>query len=184
MKSITKKALYSASLVFIILLLDQALKLWVKTSFIMYEELYITSWFRLLFVENDGMAFGIEWGDKIFLTIFRMIASLGIAGYIVYCIKKNESWLLLSCLSLVLAGATGNIIDCIFYGQWFDYAPYFYGKVVDMLYFPLVEGHYWNWIPIIGGEHFIFFSPIFNLADTAICIGIFMLIIFERRLYK
>ena len=184
MNSITKKALYSASLVFIILLADQALKLWVKTSFIMYEELYITSWFRLLFVENDGMAFGIEWGDKIFLTVFRMIASLGIIGYIIYCLKKNETWLLLTCLSLVLAGAVGNIIDCVFYGKWFDYAPYFYGKVVDMLYFPLIEGHYWDWIPMVGGEHFIFFSPVFNLADSAICIGIFMLILFERRLYK
>jgi signal peptidase II len=135
-------------------------------------------------VENNGMAFGIEWGNKIFLTIFRIIASLGIVGYIVYCLKKNETWLLLTCLSLVLAGATGNIIDCIFYGQWFDYAPYFYGKVVDMLYFPLIEGHYWDWIPMIGGEHFIFFSPIFNLADAAICVGIFMLVIFEKRLYK
>jgi signal peptidase II len=135
-------------------------------------------------VENNGMAFGIEWGNKIFLTIFRIIASLGIVGYIVYCLKKNETWLLLTCLSLVLAGATGNIIDCIFYGQWFDYAPYFYGKVVDMLYFPLIEGHYWDWIPMVGGEHFIFFSPIFNLADAAICVGIFMLVIFEKRLYK
>ena len=130
------------------------------------------------------MAFGIEWGDKIFLTVFRIIASLGIIGYIVYCIKKNETWLLLTCLSLILAGATGNIIDCIFYGQWFDYAPYFYGKVVDMLYFPLIEGHYWDWIPMVGGEHFIFFAPIFNFADSAICVGIFMLILFERRLYK
>ena len=184
MNSITKKALYSASLVFIILLADQALKLWIKTSFDMYEELYITYWFRLLFVENNGMAFGFEWGNKIFLTIFRIIASLGIVGYIIYCLKKNETWLLLTCLSLVLAGATGNIIDCVFYGQWFDYAPYFYGKVVDMLYFPLIEGHFWDWIPMVGGEHFIFFSPIFNLADAAICVGIFMLIIFEKRLYK
>ena len=91
MNSITKKALYSASLVFIILLADQALKLWIKTSFDMYEELYITSWFRLLFVENNGMAFGFEWGNKIFLTIFRIIASLGIVGYIIYCLKKNET---------------------------------------------------------------------------------------------
>jgi signal peptidase II len=184
MNSITKKALYSASLVFIILLLDQLSKIWVKSSFELYEELYIFSWFRLLFVENDGMAFGIEWGDKIYLTLFRIVASLGIATYLGYCVMKNETWTLLTCISLVLAGASGNIIDCVFYGKWFDYAPYFYGKVVDMLYFPLIEGHFWNWIPMVGGEHFIFFSPIFNIADSAICIGIFLLLIFEKRLYK
>jgi signal peptidase II len=184
MNSITKKALYSASLVFIILFLDQISKIWIKTSFKLYEELYIFSWFRLLFVENDGMAFGIEWGDKIFLSLFRIVASLGITGYLAYCIKKNESWLLITCISLVLAGASGNIIDCIFYGKWFGYAPYFYGKVVDMLYFPLIEGHFWDWIPMVGGEHFIFFSPVFNLADSAICVGIFLLLIFEKRLYK
>ena len=133
MNSITKKALYSASLVFIILLLDQISKIWVKTSFELYEELYIFSWFRLLFVENNGMAFGLEWGNKIYLTLFRIVASLGIATYLGYCVKKNETWILLTCTSLVLAGATGNIIDCVFYGQWFDYAPYFYGRVVDML---------------------------------------------------
>lgn len=184
MNSITKKALYSASLVFIILLLDQLSKIWVKSSFELYEELYIFSWFRLLFVENDGMAFGIEWGDKIYLTLFRIVASLGIATYLGYCVKKNETWTLLTCIALVLAGATGNIIDCVFYGKWFNYAPFFYGKVVDMLYFPLIEGHYWDWIPVVGGEHFIFFSPIFNLADSAICIGIFLLLILEKRLYK
>ena len=184
MNSITKKALYSASLVSIILLADQLLKIWVKTSFNLYGELYITSWFRLLFVENDGMAFGIELGDKIYLTLFRIVASLGITGYLAYLVKKNESYLLLTCIALILAGASGNIIDCVSYGQWFDYAPYFYGKVVDMLYFPLIEGNYWNWIPMVGGEHFIFFAPVFNLADSAICIGVFLLLIFEKRLYK
>lgn len=181
MQSITKKALYSASLVFIVLLLDQIFKLWVKTSFHLGEELYITSWFRLVFVENNGMAFGISLGDKIYLTLFRIAASLGIAAYLIYSIKTNKHYLLLSSVALILAGAVGNIIDCVFYGVWFDYAPYFYGKVVDMLYFPLIEGNYWDWIPTVGGEPFVFFAPVFNLADSAICIGVFMLLIFESK---
>jgi signal peptidase II len=185
MNSITKKALYSASLVLILLIIDQALKIWVKTSFMLGEELEIFSWFKLLFVENDGMAFGFEWGNKIFLTIFRILASSIIIWYLIKSIKRNANWLLLTCISLILAGAIGNIIDCVFYGQWFDYAPYFYGKVVDMLYFPLIEGHYWDWIPMIGGDHFIFFSPVFNIADSAICVGVFLLLLFEKKInYK
>lgn len=184
MQPITKKALYSASLVFFILLIDQLFKIWVKTSFYLGEELYITSFFRLVFVENDGMAFGITMGDKIYLTLFRIVASLCIAAYLIYTIRKNEHYLLLSCLSLILAGATGNIIDCVFYGEWFNYAPYFYGKVVDMLYFPLLEGHYWNWIPGVGGDPFVFFAPVFNLADSAICIGVALLLIYESKFAK
>lgn len=179
MKIHTKKALISASLVFILLLLDQLFKIWVKTSFFLGEELYITSWFRLVFVENEGMAFGITMGDKLYLTLFRILASIGIAAYLGLCIKKNQSYLLLTSLALILAGATGNIIDCVFYGQWFDYAPYFYGRVVDMLYFPLIEGHYWDWVPMVGGDPFVFFAPVFNLADSAICIGVALLLIHE-----
>ncbi len=184
MQITTKKALFSASLVFFILLIDQLFKIWVKTSFYLGEELYITSFFRLVFVENNGMAFGITLGDKIYLTLFRILASIAIAVYLGYCVRKNENTLLLTCISLILAGATGNIIDCVFYGQWFDYAPYFYGKVVDMLYFPLIEGHYWDWLPMVGGEHFIFFAPVFNLADSAICIGVFLLLIYEYKFGK
>lgn len=179
MKNHTKKALISASLVFIILLLDQLFKIWVKTSFYLGEELYITSWFRLVFVENEGMAFGMTIGDKLYLTLFRIVASIGIAAYLGYCIKKNHSYLSLISLSLIFAGATGNIIDCVFYGQWFHYAPYFYGRVVDMLYFPLIEGHYWDWLPVVGGDPFIFFAPVFNLADSAICVGVALLLIHE-----
>jgi signal peptidase II len=181
MQKTTQKALLSTALVLIILLLDQLIKIWVKTSFYLGEELFITSWFRLVFVENNGMAFGISLGDKIYLTLFRILASLAIAVYLGYSIKKNSHPLLLSSIALILAGAVGNIIDCIFYGVWFDYAPYFYGKVVDMFYFPLIEGHYWDWLPAVGGESFVFFAPVFNLADSAICIGVALLFIFESK---
>lgn len=184
MQPITKKALLSASLVLLILVLDQLIKIWVKTSFYLGEELYITSFFRLVFVENDGMAFGISLGDKIYLTLFRIIASIAIAVYLVYNIKNKAHNLLLTSIALILAGATGNIIDCVFYGQIFDYAPYFYGKVVDMFYFPLVEGHYWDWLPYIGGEPFVFFAPVFNLADSAICIGVVLLLLYECKFAK
>lgn len=184
MQSITKKALFSASLVFLVILLDQIIKIWVKTSFFLGEELYITSFFRLVFVENNGMAFGISLGDKIYLTLFRILASIAIAYYIVHCIKKKENNMLIASLSLIFAGAFGNIIDCVFYGQIFGYAPFFYGKVVDMFYFPLIEGHYWDWLPYIGGEPFVFFAPVFNLADTAICIGVGLLILYESFLNR
>lgn len=184
MQKTTQKALFSTSLVFIILLLDQILKIWVKTSFHIGEELYITSWFRLLFVENNGMAFGISLGDKIYLTLFRLLASVAIAVYLGLAIKKQKHPLLLTSIALILAGAVGNIIDCIFYGVWFDYAPYFYGKVVDMFYFPLIESTYWDWLPVVGGEPFVFFAPVFNLADSAICIGVALLFIFESKFAK
>ncbi len=184
MQSTTKKALHSASIVFLILLIDQISKIWIKTSFFYGEEIQITNFFSLLFVENEGMAFGMSFGDKIYLTLFRIAASIGILAFLIYQIKKNASTMLIVSISLIFAGAFGNIIDCVFYGQIFDYAPYFYGKVVDMLYFPLIEGNYWNWIPIVGGDHFIFFSAIFNIADSAITIGVFLIILFERSIFK
>ena len=184
MQSITKKALLSASLVFSILLLDQLIKIWVKTSFYLGEELYITSFFRLVFVENNGMAFGISLGDKIYLTLFRILASIAILAYLSHCVKKKAHNLSLASISLIFAGATGNIIDCVFYGKIFDYAPYFYGKVVDMFYFPLLEGHYWDWIPYVGGEPFVFFAPVFNLADAAICVGVGLLLLYESKYAK
>ncbi len=184
MQPITKKALLSASLVFLVLLIDQLLKIWVKTSFYLGEELYITSFFRLVFLENNGMAFGISLGDKLYLTLFRLLASTAILAYLVHLVKNNAHYLLLVSMGLIFAGATGNIIDCVFYGQIFDYAPYFYGKVVDMFYFPLVEGHYWDWLPGIGGDPFVFFAPVFNLADAAICIGVGLLFIYETKFAK
>lgn len=179
-----KKTIIASLIVLIILVADQALKLWVHSAFYLNEEYVITDWFRLHYIENDGIAFGITLFDKRVLTICRIILSALIAYYTIYCIKKNESMLYIACLSLIFAGATGNIIDCVFYGVAFDYAPLFYGRVIDMLYFPLIEGNFWSWIPVVGGEPFIFFSPIFNIADSAITVGVFLILIFGSSIYK
>ncbi len=177
MSAIKKNSIIAATIALTILLADQALKLWVHNSFFLFEEYKITDWFRLHYIENDGIAFGITLFDKRILTIFRIIASAIIAWYTIHCISKNANTLLIVCLSLVFAGATGNIIDCVFYGVAFNYAPLFYGRVIDMLYFPLVEWDMW-------GNHYIFFSPVFNLADSAITIGVFIMLIFNKKVFK
>lgn len=177
MTEIQKNSVIAATIALIVLTADQALKLWVHSSFYLNEEYVITDWFRLHYIENDGIAFGITLFDKRILTIFRIIASGIIAWYTIHSIRHNAGTLFIICLSLIFAGATGNIIDCVFYGVQFGYAPVFYGRVIDMLYFPLVE---WN----MGGEHYIFFSPIFNLADSAITIGVFIILIFNKKVFK
>ena len=182
--AVKKKAAFTAAFVFLLIALDQALKLWVKTSFQLGEDRPLLPFFHLLFVENNGMAFGMEIGRKLFLTLFRVIASVAIAWYLIRCVRRDRSWLLVVCLSLILAGALGNIIDCVFYGVWFDYAGWFNGKVVDMLYFPLLHGTFWDWIPWVGGEDFVFFSPVFNIADSCITVGVFLILIFEKRLSR
>ena len=163
-------------IIILLLLLDQVLKIWVKTHMQLHESIEITPWFYLYFTENPGMAFGIEVIGKLFLSVFRDVA-------------------VLFCISLVFAGAVGNIIDSIFYGVIFDhsfgqlatfmpegggYASWLHGKVVDMFYFPLIETVFPDWVPIWGGQEFVFFRPIFNLADSAICVGVFLLLIFYR----
>ena len=178
------KAVCTTAFIFLLLVIDQALKLWVKTTFRLGEDREILPFFHLLFVENNGMAFGMEIGRKFFLTLFRIIASGLLTWYIVRCIRRNRSWLTLVCVSLILAGAVGNIIDCVFYGVWFDYAGWMNGRVVDMLYFPLIHGTFWNWIPWIGGEDFVFFAPVFNFADSCITIGVFIALIFEKTLFE
>ncbi len=177
MTEIQKNSVIAAIIALIVLVADQALKLWVHNSFYLNEEYVITDWFRLHYIENDGIAFGITLFDKRILTIFRIIASGLIAWYTIYSIRHNANTLFIICLSLIFAGATGNIIDCIFYGILYDYAPMFYGRVIDMLYFPLIE---WD----MNGNHYIFFSPIFNLADSAITIGVFIMLIFNKVIFK
>jgi len=184
MSLIQKKSLTSIFIVLIILIVDQALKLWVHNSFYIGEEYIITDWFRLLYVENNGIAFGLSVFNKTILTIFRIAVSIFIAWFIVKCIKKGESLLFISCLSLIFAGAIGNIIDCIFYGVMFNYAPLFNGRVIDMLYFPLIDSTFPTWFPFVGGEDFIFFSPVFNIADSAITVGVFLMIIFSKQFFK
>lgn len=182
-------------IVILLLLLDQVLKIWIKTHFQLHESIEITPWFYLYFTENPGMAFGIEVIGKLFLTLFRIVA-VGFIGYYLYkLVKANYKFGFIACVSLVLAGAMGNIIDSIFYGVIFNhsygqvatfmpaeggYASWLHGKVVDMFYFPLIETTLPDWLPIWGGQEFIFFRPIFNLADSAICVGVFSLLLFYR----
>ena len=176
------------------IVIDQAIKIWVKTSMYMHEMIEITPWFKILFTENRGMAFGMELMDKLFLTSFRIVAVAFLIYIIGKQIKQGIDYLFLICLSLILAGATGNIIDCLFYGMVFNNPPapivaefvpwgtgydtMFYGRVVDMFYFPIIDTYWPTWMPLVGGEHFIFFSPIFNFADAAISCGIIALILF------
>lgn len=179
------------------IVIDQAIKIWVKTSMYMHEMIEITPWFKILFTENRGMAFGMELMDKLFLTSFRIVAVAFLIYIIGKQIKQGIDYLFLICLSLILAGATGNIIDCLFYGMVFNNPPapivaefvpwgtgydtMFYGRVVDMFYFPLVEWNWPDWFPFCGGEHFIFFSPIFNFADACISCGVIIVALFCRK---
>ena len=181
------------------MVLDQWSKFYVKTHFVLGESVEVFDWFYIRFIENNGMAFGIELFDKFFLTLLRIVAVCAILYYLVKIIKNDMKLGYIVGVTLLLAGALGNIIDCVFYGVWFDssygqvaeflpsqggYASYFYGKVVDMLYFPIIESSFPSWIPFVGGQDFVFFSPVFNLADSAICIGIFVIILFYRNTLK
>ncbi len=187
----------SILLILLILVIDQISKIWIKTHFVLGEEVYVTGWFRILFIENNGMAFGMELFSKIFLSLFRIVA-VGAIGYLIYYfLKKKYPFGFIACMSLIFAGALGNIIDSTFYGLIFNdsygqiaslfpegggYAPIFQGKVVDMLYFPIIETTLPDWFPFLGGRDFVFFSPIFNLADSAITVGVACLLIFYSKL--
>lgn len=194
------QALMVVLLVPLILVVDQAIKIAVKTSMYMHENRRVTDWFYILFTENRGMAFGIELFDKLFLTSFRIVAVVALTWYIVRRIRQGVQWGFLVCLTLILAGAAGNIFDCLFYGMVFNdpvppqvahfvpwgtgYAPVMMGRVVDMFYFPLVEWDWPSWLPFWGGEHFIFFSPIFNFADACISCGCIAMILFYYKLIR
>jgi signal peptidase II len=186
-------------LVFVILLLviDQVTKIWVKTTMIEGEMHDITSWFKIYFVENEGMAYGITIGSKLLLTLFRILAMSAGLYFLIRIIRTGRFSLpFYLCLSLVIAGGFGNIIDCLFYGEVFTsshgsvaqlvswgqgYGDFLQGKVVDMLYFPIIRTTYPSWSPIHAGEPFIFFSPIFNFADSCITTGVLALLLFYRK---
>ena len=163
-------------IILLVLVIDQWIKIAVKTQMYMHEKIHVTDWFYILFTENPGMAFGWEFFDKLFLTSFRIIAVAVIAYLLYRAIRKGVPTGFVVCLSLVLAGAAGNIIDCVFYGL-----SVFHGRVVDMFYFPIIDTYWPDWMPWVGGEHFIFFSPIFNFADAAISCGIIALLIFYHK---
>lgn len=189
---------FAAILIAAVIIIDQAVKIWVKTHFYYGEEFEITSWFRLLFIENNGMAFGMEFGSKMLLTWFRIIAVIAFCYYLFKIRHRSDiSRGYVACVALITAGALGNVLDCIAYGMIFDaplppdvaqlfpeaggYASAFNGRVVDMFYFPLVEWNWPEWVPKIGGDHFIFFQPVFNVADAALSVSVIVLILFYRR---
>lgn len=201
-----KKALWLViGISFLVLLIDQSSKIWVKTNMEYGQEFLILGqeWARIHFVENPGMAFGISFGQelgKLLLTLFRLFA----IGFIIYLIrqliKSRAKTGILVCFALIFAGAVGNIIDSVLYGQLFSTTPYhggvaeflpeeggyagfLYGKVVDMLYFPMIRSQFPDWLPIWGGESFEFFSPVFNVADSAISVGIIALLLFYRSFF-
>ena len=188
----------AALIIALVIVIDQALKIWVKTHFYYGEEVEITSWFKLLFIENNGMAFGMELGSKLLLTLFRIIAS-GAFIYYLWRLRNSDDVPkgYIACIALITAGALGNVIDCIAYGLIFNnpmppqvaqlfppdggYATLFNGRVVDMLYFPLCEWNWPQWMPMIGGNHFVFFQPIFNIADASLSVSVIVLILFYAR---
>jgi len=192
-----KKAFVAIAVVLLILVADQVLKIWVKTHFTLGESVAITSWFKIQFIENEGMAMGIKVIGKLFLTIVRLIASIAIIYYIYLLIRNNFKISYIILVSMIFAGAVGNIIDSVFYGVIFSestttqvavlfppgggYGSWLHGEVVDMLYFPLFSFRWPSWIPWIGGNDFEFFRYIFNVADASISVGIITLLLFFRK---
>lgn len=196
----------SILLVAVILLVDQLSKIYIKTHFVLGESVTVFNWFKILFIENEGAAWGTKLSDifpisdelgKLILTVFRLFAILGIGYWLYDTIQKKASKTLIVAVSLIFAGALGNIIDSVFYGVIFDdsfnqvatlfaqdpYGSIFHGKVVDMLYFPLVDTTWPNWIPVVGGNNFRFFEPVFNIADTTISTGVGILIVFNKKAF-
>lgn len=193
----------SILLILIILILDQILKIWVKTHMEIGDEIHLFGKYGMLhFIENNGMAFGMEMGGnkgKVILSLFRLIAISGIGWFLVSLLKKKANSGLILAVSAILAGAIGNLIDSAFYGMIFSesfsqpailfppgggYSSFLHGRVVDMFYFPVINTHWPVWSPIRPGESFIFFRPVFNVSDSAITCGVFAILIFQKRMFK
>lgn len=186
---------------FVVLVIDQVSKIYIKTNFTLGEEVVVFDWFRIHFIENEGMAWGVELPGnygKLILTLFRIFAVGGIVYWLQESIKKKGKTSLIWAIALILSGALGNIIDSVFYGVVFDssthyqvatifteqpYGTWFHGKVVDMFYFPIWKGNLPEWIPFVGGNHFTFFNAIFNVADVAISVGVGLILLFNRKVF-
>ena len=183
---IAKRGWLAVAIVLAVLIIDQLIKVWVKTHMMLHEQIEVLSWFKIVFIENNGMAYGMEIGSKLVLSIFRIVAIGFLGWYIVQQVKKQARWGYIVCLAMIMAGAAGNIFDSMFYGLIFNesyynvaelfpsgggYAPLLQGRVVDMFYFPIINSQWPAWIPFMGGKPFFFFSAIFNVADAAISIG-------------
>lgn len=197
MRKKVPKGVVAILVIIAVLVLDQISKIWVKTHMALYDTIEITKWFKIYFVENNGMAFGIEAIGKLFLSIFRIIAVGFISAYLIKIIRKEYKFGFIICVSMVLAGAFGNIVDSVFYGEIFTasypghvahfvpigqgYASWLHGKVVDMLYFPIIETTLPSWVPFWGGAEILFFRFIFNLADASISVGVVLLLLFYRK---
>jgi signal peptidase II len=193
----------SVLLIFLILFADQVLKIWIKTHMVIGQEYHILgNWGIIHFIENNGMAFGMEMGGKpgkLILSIFRIIAIFGIGWYLSTLIKKKVNLFFILAVSAIMAGAIGNIIDSAFYGMIFSesynqpailfppgggYSSFLHGRVVDMFYFPVINTHWPEWSPFRPGQSLIFFRPVFNLSDTAITCGVFSILIFQKRMFR
>lgn len=193
-------------LAFVILIFDQLVKLYVKTHFVLGESIEVFSWFQILFIENEGAAWGAKLSDflpisdslgKLILSVFRLFAIMGIGYWFISSVKKQAPMLLQMAQALIFAGALGNIVDSVFYGVIFNeshyqvaslfaehpYGSLLQGRVVDMLYFPLIDSHWPSWVPFFGGDTLRFFEPVFNIADTSISVGVGLLLVFNKKAF-
>ena len=195
-KTQKQQTVVSVLIFLVILIIDQVIKISVKTGMTLHQSIRVTDWFYISYIENNGMAWGMSIMPKIMLSLFRLVAIFGIGWYIYKQIQEGSRWLYVVLLSMVLAGAAGNLIDCMFYGMIFSgassdytsffvpwgtgYAPFLEGRVVDMFYFPLIVTNYPDWFPVWGGESFVFFSPVFNFADASISVSVVSILLFCR----